>query len=88
MSPHPPNIATYLRLVILDYKASKDSVLDGICASDHIRRMDGRTHGQTMGKHNTRKFFVAGYEYCLSVTHSSGITKTCALSHNYPLLTN
>ena len=29
---------------------------------------------------------LAGHEYCISVTHSTWVTETCALFHNFPLI--
>ena len=39
-----------------------------------------------LGKHNTSPRTCVGYEYYIKETHSSGVTKTCALSPNCPLL--
>ena len=35
----------------------------------------------------TLSVWLAGSEYCISETHSTPVTKTCAVSTNCPLLT-
>ena len=40
---------------------------------------DGRTYTRTASgeKHDNPHLSVAGYKNCISVTHSSGVTRTC-----------
>ena len=74
--------------MILDYREDKKfsaaDILDGICTSGTGIISDGRTHGTDVGKTIPRHKRVAGYDYCISETHSTGVTKTCALFPNCP----
>lgn len=76
---------SYSGLVSLFYRESKDSVLQTCWILLAPLRLesyptDGQTNTQIdVGKTIPRHMRVAGYEYCTPETHSTGVTKTCAL---------
>ena len=55
-------------------------MLDDICTSEtgiiSDGRTDGQTHGKTLGSIIPRHKHVAGYEYYISKTHTTEVTKT------------
>ena len=57
-------------------------MVDGVCTSETGIIFNGRTSTRV----DVGIYIMARYEYCISETHSSRVTKTCALSPNGPVL--